>query len=139
MANQILECIGCRENKVFSDFDPYPVCDDCQEWEREKFAKEHEETYLIRQRERGLVHDGRRENVFSKIAKVFTNPGYKKAPIPAEIRWAVWERDNFTCRHCGSRKNLTVDHIYAESKGGELTMDNTQTLCKSCNSRKGAR
>ena len=63
----------------------------------------------------------------------------QKLPIPESIRWAVWERDNFTCQHCGSRKKLTVDHIYPESKGGEMTMDNAQTLCKSCNSRKGAR
>jgi 5-methylcytosine-specific restriction endonuclease McrA len=51
----------------------------------------------------------------------------------------VWERDDFTCRHCGSRKHLTVDHIHPESKGGKMTMDNAQTLCRSCNSRKGAR
>ena len=62
-----------------------------------------------------------------------------KATIPASIRWAVWERDDFTCQHCGSRKHLTVDHIHPESKGGLMTMDNAQTLCRSCNSRKGAR
>ena len=72
----------------------------------------------------------------SLIQRVF---GYKKEKIPDDIRWAVWERDNYTCKHCGSRRNLTVDHIYPESKGGKLTMENTQTLCKSCNSRKGTR
>jgi hypothetical protein len=64
---------------------------------------------------------------------------YKKAPIPPEVRWAVWERDNFTCNHCGTRKYLSVDHILAESKGGKMTLDNLQTLCKPCNSSKGAR
>lgn len=63
----------------------------------------------------------------------------KKEQIPNNLRWAVWERDNFTCLNCGSRKNLTIDHIYPESKGGKLTMENSQTLCKPCNSRKGAR
>ena len=63
----------------------------------------------------------------------------KKEKIPDSIKWAVWERDNFTCQHCGSRKNLSVDHIIPESKGGQLTMENTQTLCCKCNSRKGAR
>ena len=63
----------------------------------------------------------------------------KKEPIPPEIRWAVWERDDFTCKECGSRKHLSVDHILAESKGGKMTLDNLQTLCKPCNSSKGAR
>jgi len=62
-----------------------------------------------------------------------------KQPIPPEIRWSVWERDNFTCRHCGSRKYLSIDHIYPESKGGSLEISNLQTLCKPCNSRKGVK
>jgi hypothetical protein len=64
---------------------------------------------------------------------------YKKERIPDEIRWAVWERDNFTCKKCGTRKNLTVDHIFPETKGGKATLDNCQTLCNRCNSSKGAR
>lgn len=64
---------------------------------------------------------------------------YKKVNIPSDVRWSVWERDNFTCKHCGSRKNLSIDHIVPESKGGETTIENCQTLCKSCNSKKGNR
>ncbi len=62
-----------------------------------------------------------------------------KQNIPDHIRWAVFERDNFTCKVCGSRRYLAVDHIVPESKGGPTTLENLQTLCKSCNSRKGAR
>jgi 5-methylcytosine-specific restriction endonuclease McrA len=134
----VLECIGCRELKVFADFDPYPICGDCQTWEEEKFKREHEETFYIRRNERDVVHNGRPEGVIARIANAM-RPKYKKAPIPADIRWAVWERDNYTCQHCGSRRNLTVDHVFPEVKGGEMTMDNAQTLCKSCNSRKGPR
>ena len=60
-----------------------------------------------------------------------------KANIPPELRWAIFERDNFTCLICGSRRFLTIDHIIPESLGGETVMSNLQTLCKSCNSRKG--
>jgi len=61
---------------------------------------------------------------------------YKKKSIPATLRWQVWERDNFICKKCGSRRNLTIDHIIPESKGGETKLNNLQTLCKNCNSRK---
>jgi hypothetical protein len=60
-----------------------------------------------------------------------------KTPIPAELRWQVWERDNFTCRECGTRRNLSVDHIIPEVADGPMTLENLQTLCRSCNSRKG--
>lgn len=63
----------------------------------------------------------------------------KKEKIPSEVRWSVWERDNFTCKHCGTRRNLSIDHIIPESKGGQTTIENCQTLCKTCNSKKGAR
>lgn len=62
-----------------------------------------------------------------------------KAVIPADVRWQVWERDNFTCQECGTRQHLSVDHILAESKGGTMDLSNLRTLCKPCNSRKGAR
>ena len=61
---------------------------------------------------------------------------YKKTPIPPEIRWRVWERDNFTCQNCGSRKHLAVDHILAESKGGMMVLSNLQTLCGNCHTLK---
>lgn len=62
-----------------------------------------------------------------------------KELIPAEIRWRIWERDNFTCKHCKTRKHLTIDHIIPESKGGKLVDSNLQTLCRRCNSKKGVK
>lgn len=59
-----------------------------------------------------------------------------KIIVPANIRWEIWERDNFTCKNCGVRKFLSIDHIIPESKGGETILDNLQTLCNPCNKRK---
>lgn len=56
--------------------------------------------------------------------------------ISVAVRWEVWERDNFTCRKCGVRQFLSVDHIVPRSEGGSDELDNLQTLCQSCNSRK---
>jgi hypothetical protein len=63
----------------------------------------------------------------------------RKAKIEPSLRWEVWERDDFTCKHCGSRKLLQVDHVIPESRGGPTTLDDLQTLCGTCNGRKGAR
>lgn len=64
---------------------------------------------------------------------------YKKAVISRYLAREVMERDAYRCVQCGTHFNLTCDHIVPESKGGETTFDNLQTMCRSCNSKKGAR
>ena len=66
-------------------------------------------------------------------------PPPKKAVIAQRLRVQVFERDAYRCVHCGTHKDLSVDHIKPESKGGTLDFDNLQTLCRSCNSKKGAK
>jgi 5-methylcytosine-specific restriction endonuclease McrA len=51
----------------------------------------------------------------------------------------ILQRDGHQCRHCGSTDNLTVDHVAPIARGGSHEDDNLQTLCGSCNSRKGDR
>ena len=62
-----------------------------------------------------------------------------REPISNALRWEIWERDNFTCQKCGSRQRLSIDHKMPRSKGGNNRPSNLQTLCRSCNSAKGAR
>jgi 5-methylcytosine-specific restriction endonuclease McrA len=52
-------------------------------------------------------------------------------------RRAVFARDDWTCQYCGSRSNLTVDHVVPRSKGGESSWDNIVASCAPCNRRKG--
>lgn len=81
------------------------------------------------------AHSGR----FLTWANPTDKPAFSKQPIPESIRWTVFERDDYTCKHCGSHFYLRVDHIVPESKGGTMDLDNLQTLCNTCNCKKGAR
>ena len=54
-------------------------------------------------------------------------------------RRAVFARDSWTCQYCGSRSNLTVDHVIPRSKGGSSSWENIVASCAPCNRRKGDR
>jgi len=56
--------------------------------------------------------------------------------IPRTLRLAVFQRDDHACLACGSTENLACDHVIPESRGGETTPENLQTLCATCNSIK---
>lgn len=60
-------------------------------------------------------------------------------PIPDDLRRAVYERDDNRCVRCGAVDDLTLDHVRPWSLGGPDTFENLQTLCRRCNSSKGAR
>jgi len=67
------------------------------------------------------------------------DPNAKRPPISPTLRASVYERDGRACLFCGATESLSLDHIHPYSLGGPDTFDNLQTLCRSCNSRKGAR
>jgi 5-methylcytosine-specific restriction protein A len=77
--------------------------------------------------------------LYSIMHRLLGVPRATRIEIPEHIRWEVWERDDFRCRGCGSRRYLHVDHILAISAGGTNALENLQTLCRSCNSKKGAK
>jgi 5-methylcytosine-specific restriction endonuclease McrA len=56
-----------------------------------------------------------------------------------KLRIQILDRDGWQCALCNAPAT-SVDHIFPRVKGGEMwALDNLQSLCKSCNSRKGGR
>lgn len=61
-----------------------------------------------------------------------------------EVREFVLTRDNNKCDYCGKIAELQIDHIVSIYRGWKENiplnlinhLDNLQTLCRSCNSRK---
>jgi len=52
---------------------------------------------------------------------------------------AVFRRDGYSCRYCGSTDYLSIDHVVPRHQGGSDDEPNLVVACRSCNSRKGAR
>jgi 5-methylcytosine-specific restriction endonuclease McrA len=54
-------------------------------------------------------------------------------------RLNVFYRDGFICQYCHTKfrsEELTLDHVYPKSKGGETNWENIVTACAPCNTRK---
>lgn len=63
----------------------------------------------------------------------------KPAKYPAFTRFNVFLRDRFTCQYCGTRTELTFDHVIPRSRGGLTTWDNVVAACSPCNLTKANR
>jgi 5-methylcytosine-specific restriction endonuclease McrA len=61
----------------------------------------------------------------------------KPSTNPAFTRFNVFLRDRFVCQYCGSRDDLTFDHLLPRSRGGHTTWMNVVAACSPCNLRKG--
>ncbi|GAB2631915.1 HNH endonuclease [Belliella aquatica] len=64
---------------------------------------------------------------------------YKNIPFRGVLlnRNNLFKRDGGECQYCGSRKNLTIDHVIPRSKGGKTNWTNLITACHRCNVVKG--
>lgn len=64
----------------------------------------------------------------------YVNAPYKGVNL---TRQNIFKRDNFECQYCGTRRELTIDHVMPRARGGKDTWMNLVAACKRCNARKG--
>jgi 5-methylcytosine-specific restriction endonuclease McrA len=121
-----LSCLGKRVYWMFRD---------CFYWEDDGLSGGDVKALALqrlRKRERQLTnaHSLMRAEEQGKLVR---------APLPADVRRAVFERDGGRCVECESGFDLQYDHIIPFSLGGATTVANLQLLCAGCNARKGNR
>ena len=68
--------------------------------------------------------------------RAYVSVPYKRILL---TRKNILRRDRHHCQYCGSRDQLTIDHIYPKSRGGQDTWENLVAACVPCNNRKGSR
>lgn len=54
-------------------------------------------------------------------------------------RFNLFLRDEFTCQYCGSKGDMTFDHVIPRTRGGRTTWENVVAACGPCNLRKGSK
>ncbi|MGB3407071.1 MAG: HNH endonuclease [Jannaschia sp.] len=57
----------------------------------------------------------------------------------AFTRFNLFLRDEFCCQYCGSKGDLTFDHVVPRARGGITSWENVVAACGSCNLRKGSK
>lgn len=100
-----------------------------------------------------LVNKGKAEIIQKGEEDIITTIGNFVRPViirllnyirfrPSQLkvnRKRIFRRDRFTCQYCGSKRNLTLDHVMPRSRGGNNSWTNMVTCCSRCNSKKGNR
>lgn len=93
---------------------------------RTYFATRHEASVAL-----GRVNRGQDPNL----------PKRQRRTVARTVRFAILQRDNFTCRYCGAKApdvRLEIDHIIPVASGGTDDPENLTTACIDCNNGKAA-
>jgi DNA-directed RNA polymerase subunit RPC12/RpoP len=129
------ECLICdseinqyKTGEPFLVFKNKPICFDC-------YISLIPEIYkMAGYGDGGIIHIA--------FSTCLTNPHNRSKRIPIKNYKKTFRKllhkYNFECVDCGSKENLTIDHIRPVSKGGSDDIKNLQIMCKSCNSKKGS-
>lgn len=98
-----------------------------------------------------LVLLGKAEIIEESDKALYSSHGALSAPSVVKMRYhvrrpipqlrlsrhSILARDNHTCQYCGSKKDLTIDHVVPRWCGGPQAWDNLVACCRKCNLKKG--
>jgi 5-methylcytosine-specific restriction endonuclease McrA len=77
-----------------------------------------------------------------RIPRIILLVFYDRLPVK-EVKFTrknIYDRDGNRCQYCGRRfepKELNLDHVIPQVKGGKTTWDNVVCSCIKCNMKKG--
>jgi 5-methylcytosine-specific restriction endonuclease McrA len=73
------------------------------------------------------------------IIEGYTPKVFKGIPTGNNFRDRVLKKNNGRCVVCGTKENITLDHIHPRSLGGSYSFGNLQPMCSKHNSEKGSK
>ncbi len=91
---------------------------------------------LVHASSKQALHSVKQSFLLPTIIRLFNyvRVPYKKVGLS---RVNIFRRDEGSCQYCGSKQNLTLDHVIPRSRGGKESWENLTTACQACNTRKG--
>lgn len=114
------------------DFSPLMVCS----VERAFILVYLNKSEMIRSANGHKIHSITRSFPMPSVIRLnrYVNAPYKGVNL---TRQNIFKRDNFECQYCGTKRDLTLDHVIPSSRGGPHSWLNLVTACKRCNAKKG--
>ena len=79
-------------------------------------------------------------SVSIKIPSVVVLRDYvRRSQTTAFTRFNLFLRDEFSCQYCGSKGEVTFDHVVPRCRGGKTRWENVVAACGACNLKKGSK
>lgn len=116
------------------DFSPLMVCS----VERAFILVYLNKSEMVRSATGHKIHSVTRSFPLPSVIRLnrYVNAPYKGVNL---TRQNIFKRDNSECQYCGTKRDLTLDHVMPSSRGGTHSWVNLVTACKKCNAKKGDR
>lgn len=104
----------------------------------------YQKEYYLKNKERIREKNKKWENAFpEKRAAITSRRRANLSKAEGSFTQKEWKalclKYENTCLCCGSKEKMTPDHVVPLARGGTNDIQNIQPLCRSCNSRKGAK